>query len=350
MPRDLLGMDRAGMPVPTPDSPDGGARRGMVSRGVSPGDPQPRESAELSVGTGSFGDTIAVGQGWGHVAAPYAWLGAMCILLALLEGVSRAFWIPRGVIFAVAGVALCFGGAWLIRVLLRRARENRPVPGLRFLVDPDARVRVVAPAALARSLLEDCEKMKVEPFEVEVVRAWFASRMTRVQVWCFVAITLASLGGFVLLGMLAQTRWLPQFNSFQFFGAFATAAFLTDACWPTYLRVSPGRLERLRYGFLGRGKPDVEVMDLRGERVWVNFRGRFVLVFPMEIDPVQASKEAWRRDGTPRSRGTPRPEALGGKGVTFWAWWRSEEFLRLVVHGALTSAARPPLPEDELVG
>ena len=52
--------------------------------------------------------------------------------------------------------------------------------------------------------------------------------------------------------------------------------------WPTYLRISPGRLDVVRYQFLGAGKPRVRTIDLRTARVLVQLRSQSVVVQPSD--------------------------------------------------------------------
>lgn len=52
--------------------------------------------------------------------------------------------------------------------------------------------------------------------------------------------------------------------------------------WPTYLRISPGRLDVVRFPFLGAGRPRVRSIDLRSARVLVNLHAQSVVVEPAD--------------------------------------------------------------------
>ncbi|MBX3364734.1 MAG: hypothetical protein KF866_08220 [Phycisphaeraceae bacterium] len=342
MPRDLLGQDRAGEETPPLDYPISGGAGPIVST-VIEGDADARAAVpvpEVDIGTGSFGVTIRMRGGFGHQAGVFAWLGVAFLGLVFVVSLGQAFGLPQRyylVFFtaaAIAGMGIGLWSAWRARQRQIPARGFPMVPNLR------SRVRVVVRPDQATTLRDAIHEMRSTGFEVEVVRAWFSKGFTRLQWVVFGIVGLGVFTGLYVLGSSMPRNILPALNPFQFFGAFAAGAFAADACWPTYLRVAPGRLDRLQFGFLGRGRGQVETFDLRRMRVWVFIPARLVVLLPEDHEEFPQRAGGFQM---------LNPRAVGGAAISVWSPGHSAGFLRLVVAGALADVDSPPLPEDGLV-
>lgn len=97
--------------------------------------------------------------------------------------------------------------------------------------------------------------------------------------------------------------------------------------WPTYLRVSPGRLDIIRYRFLGIGKPTTHTYDLRRARVHVS-----LMSMSVHIEP--PSDESWKAIFIQLNQWGPPNEHLA----------------RAILEAARWEGDLQPLPDDQLIG
>jgi len=110
---------------------------------------------------------------------------------------------------------------------------------------------------------------------------------------------------------------------FHFWAGMAVAILPFMYLWPAYLRVVPGRLDIIEYGFLGSGKPRVRRIDLR------------------DADVLVVSEMRTFRVGAPG-----REPMTVQCGVTL----RWHELVRAVFNAARSGHPAPAMPDDELVG
>lgn len=190
----------------------------------------------------------------------------------------QAFWI--GVAGAVAGGLIFAIGMW-------RRRAGRLPEGfglaLPKLADETFRLRLVATRKDVYRVLHETP-LSDEAFEPRIfsLRAavpapagqwytlWIVGIVLVSIVWTWYRIQLRANMGISLIG--PWDYWAIM--------CLMTLPFMWT--WPTYLRVSPGRLDVIRYGLLGAGTPRVRRMDLRRARVLVNLRAQTVIVEPSE--------------------------------------------------------------------
>jgi hypothetical protein len=99
----------------------------------------------------------------------------------------------------------------------------------------------------------------------------------------------------ILLALLAAAFWFRvtqlksgvPFNAQDGWTVAALSSLPFMWLWPAYLRISPGRLDILRYGFLGFGRPRVRTVDLRRARVrYTGVVGGQLLIEPAESPPL----------------------------------------------------------------
>lgn len=207
------------------------------------------------------------------------------------------------------------------------ARDRvRPAPRPKFpaVSDPAARVRVVAKTKLLERLLSRPIDAS-SGFEPSIFRITFAVEPRYRSTLKVVTLVGVCMAGIILLeellagqGVIAAT---PAYLGIVI-GRFSRAFI-----WPTYLRVSPGRLDVLQYAFLGIGRPRVRTYDLRTSRVALHVHGHLA-VFPRNAD----TGELFPTASNPLFDAEPMA------------------FERTILRAALTTAPAAPLPDDRLTG
>jgi hypothetical protein len=118
--------------------------------------------------------------------------------------------------------------------------------------------------------------------------------------------------------------------SLEMMGIAGGLAILWAACFPVYFRVSPGRLEVMRAGFLGRRFSLSESHDLRVLRVTIDAAGRAIYLT--------------RRAHHGESPGGETPVAR----FSYRSVPRGTEFAAMLLSAATCSAKAPELPKDRL--
>ncbi len=163
-----------------------------------------------------------------------------------------------------------FGGRFW-RATRRAYDESMELTKLPMTADGAGRVRCLGTQARVKRL----GPVPTEPFEPVIVRVVVASSPSKAFIWTWVV------GGVLALaGALMVLRYgLPGFGgagnpvmSFMYFhiafGASAGALIATFV-FPTYLRITPGRLDVFQFPALGIGQPRVRTHDLRKPEVTV---------------------------------------------------------------------------------
>lgn len=143
-----------------------------------------------------------------------------------------------------------------------------------------------------------------------------------------------------LIELLRRTTSLPLVrpNMFTVMVGIAAGFGVQMLVWPTYVRITPGRLDIMRF-VLGGRKPTVTTINLRNARVLAHFKHSALLIKPDGVGGV-----------------TPAPAVEAGKAGSEWAVlnlggvWRPTEVVHAVCRGAVSTAPAVPLPDDRLVG
>ena len=235
---------------------------------------------------------------------PWPWVGFLCVGLVMLA------------------VAFRFGMALVPPVGTRVEEED--VMNLN-----DASVRLICwgrPPELRR--IQEVSKEFFEPS----VFAFSSIRRSWVQYALWVT--------FMVTAWVA-TRMSPLDHlmaTLLMFGAI-TAVCLTRAFWPAYYRVSPGRLETLRFGFLGGRLKSHLCTDLRSARIACRYQD-------LELDI--------HRDAAPNARRDARngaPESQDGDiRIQLSELGQAHAFVESVFRAAMCERPSPRLPTNELVG
>lgn len=267
------------------------------------------------------------------------------LALMLLVKVLRLPLAPMAITIATVGVAV---GLWYgIRAWHRSvAGWKRARDATRS--DPSFRIRVIGEGADTSRLVADLPDV---PFEPVVGFAWFAaayvsdqrassatssdpkqsplkalSEMTHPQKWLIACLTII----FIVAIFTAQWHILGSrqaFGPLQFWAGFGLASIAAAFLTPTYVRVAPGSLDILRFGWRPKGLPAYEHWDLRECRVLVDTRLKRARITGPGIGP--------RRDVV-----ISLFQIAGGQRTV----------ARAILRAARTRHPTPPLPTDALVG
>ncbi len=190
----------------------------------------------------------------------------------------HAFWI--GVAGAVVGGLVFAIGMW------RRRTGRLPKDfglALPKLVDDTFRLRLVATRRDVYRVLYETP-LSEESFEPRVfaLRAAVPAPAGRWYTLWIVGIVLVSLVWTWYRIQLRGNMGISLIGPWDYWAIMCLMTLPFMWTWPTYLRVSPGRLDVVRYGLMGSGTPHVQRIDLRAARVLVNLRAMTVIVQPAE--------------------------------------------------------------------
>jgi hypothetical protein len=297
-------------------------------------------------------------------------MGMVASILYLVVGtLTRLVSVQIGsvwmeVAFLITAAFMVSGGVVYFRVSGARPPKSF-VDSVPKKSDLSKRVRIVGPARV----LYAARPRPGDEFEPQVFLVPFALPDRRTL--AIIAYVLLSAALMVVVVIFQRFGLLPKNpGPWNFWAAMGVASLPLALAWPTYLRVAPGRLDVLRYPFLGSGAPTITKLDLRSSRVVVNI-GRGVIrigppapaggagVSARETAPELASSVApdtkevagpapvSRVSGDPAAPIPPSPDVLIPIG--FWVPRRAQ-LARAIAEGALSTAATPPLPDDALSG
>lgn len=165
-------------------------------------------------------------------------------------------------------------------------------------------------------------------FDPAVYFAFFAvAPRKRVFVWFWLGVTALWLAWF---WWQMSSGFRTHIASLEMMGIAGGMAILWAACFPVYFRVSPGRLEVMRAGFLGRSFAVSESHDLRALRLTIDAGARAIYL----------------------TRSAPDGETTGAElPVSLFSYRnvpRGTEFAAMLLSAATCSAEAPDLPKDRL--
>jgi hypothetical protein len=246
------------------------------------------------------------------------------IVWTVLAWVSSAASGLLGISFWWVFVLLTLAGAWGSWVALRRRTAGGPAWAGDIARARDESYRL----ALLAYTPEEVGRMgeiRNDPFEPVIVPVLFPLRGPG---WAVVTAWLLA-AALVWFGLERFQSGMGVVSAMSIGGlglwaSAGLAALPLAFLWPTYLRVSPGRLDVMRYGLLGMGGPRVTTFDLRTARVVIHLDSRRIQVSPVD--------------------GTPAVINLGMVSP------RRYELARAVLEAARWRGEVTPLPGDALVG
>lgn len=151
-------------------------------------------------------------------------------------------------------------------------------------------------------------------------------------------------------------------------------ALLIPIAWgflhPTFLRVSPGRIDIFKFGYFGR-KPRVETHSLRDVPIRLDLRRKELLIGgwtpihpdsepeeePDEAEPDAEEPKTWSNIYTMTQDQANAQEALGSNAqirdlviIPLWATLGVRTLEEAVFRAAVSTAEPMPLPDDRLIG
>lgn len=180
-------------------------------------------------------------------------------------------------------------------------------------------------------------------FDPAVYFAFFAvAPRKRVFVWFWLSVTALWLAWFA---WQMTSGFQTHVASLELLGLAGVMAILWAACFPVYFRVSPGKLEVMRTGFLGRNFAVSESHDLRALRVTIDAGGRAIYLTRAADDiqtPDSQSSNAQTRGA--QSSGAEAPVAR----FSYRNVPRGAELAAMLLSAATCTAAAPELPRDRL--
>lgn len=193
------------------------------------------------------------------------------------------------------------------------------------LSDPGYRVRVAGTTA-ALSALHHAEIDLSASFEPAVFRITYAVELpgrARLKTLATTTTGIAIMAVFELIVFQAPMN----LGSGSLYMGVIAGRLSRSFLWPTYLRISPGRMDVMLYPFLGQGAPSTRSYDLRTARLELRLGGVFA-VYPAnsevgELFPAVSSK---------------------------WSGNTPLFFERTIIAAALTRAPSPALPNNTLIG
>lgn len=236
-----------------------------------------------------------------------SWIGlGPALVLAMLIPVAiiaAVLWLER----RTRGPAL--GPAELARIQARLARVT------------DLRRRLCA--CVFPQQVPMLENLSDSPFEPRIFRFPFAPPPNgRHRILAFVVMIPVSIA--IVFSVPRAFGFTPSLGAELVFAVIILTTLPFLVLWPTYFRLSPGRLDVMRFSIFGRGRPIVETFDLRRCRVMVNGRvGALLLTTPD-----------------------------GKQSLYVWGWLmrRRSELIVAIFEAARSRHPTPPLPDDALVG
>lgn len=255
------------------------------------------------------------------------WIG---IIITVALTVGGLLWRRAGPFAGIiSGVLLASLVIPAIIWMERRRAPKAPKEASQLLAkdtDPRFRLRLVSTSRLAWAM----RNLSNQPFEPLIFAIPFcvpARRWVVVTVWLLVSAGLY-FGWWWLRGKMGAGLVIPGGppQAWEVWGVMAAAATPFAWAWPTYLRVSPGRIDVFRYPLLGAGKPRFNTFDVRHAKVTCQGFGEHGYILIEPTDQPAASIQISR---------------FGAK---------FHEVFRAVFEAARWRGDLLTLPEDELLG
>lgn len=226
---------------------------------------------------------------------PFFMIGLAMLATSFVFGtMSRAVGLQLGIALDIAvAVAALVAGLSVRRFYIRRRCGRAELAG-NASEDPAYRLRcwghprdcgAVAP------LSDDPFEPQVYfvPFQLPVRRVWGILAWLAVSaIFCLILIVGRNKG--VIPRGVTHTGPLDTFDTWA---CMALASLVLMPAFPTYYRISPGRVDIIRYGFLGLGGGRTQSIDLRRARLLVNVTGAdFIFQLP-DQPPAYCGFSTW---------------------------------------------------------
>lgn len=280
---------------------------------------------------------------WGVLGVSFS---LMSVVLIAAGAMNRHFGRQALIVFisAVVVVGLVAGVRWLLPLIRRGYRDAMSLDRLALNVNQAARVRCVG----GQAAVDRMRPIPLEPFEPVIERVLVASRPDRSFLVAWAIGSCLFMIGLLVVAELTGTGFRIGPMSLWSFGYFIFGLVLFGGClfasamYPTYLRIAPGRVDVLRFSFLGRRVRELERFDVGRDRVLVLLRAGAVIV-----EPLMPSAEG-ETDSTP-STAAEKPDRAGSRCIIFAGSMNRTELARDILAAAISPHPTPALPDDRLL-
>ena len=219
---------------------------------------------------------------------------AMLITSFVVGTITRAAGLKLGIALDIVVALAALVAGLTVRQLRIRRRGARP--DLRGNASEDSAYRLRCwghsrDCGAVAPLNDDPFEPQIYfvPFQLPVRRVWGVLFWIAVStVFCLILVVGRNKG--VIPRGITHSGPLDTFDTWA---CMALASFVLMPAFPTYYRVSPGRVDIIRYGFFGMGGGRTESFDLRRARLLVNVTGAdFILQLPGQ-PPAYCGYSSW---------------------------------------------------------
>ena len=262
---------------------------------------------------GVRGGAANIGAGFTAAIIPTAILGGIGLSIAGFFALARYPWLPLAARATVMTIIFLLAMIALFRTAARGYTRVMSAIKLPMEMDPRARVNVICwPDQKDR--LEPLIPPPDDPgyFEPEAVRVWVARRGNHaarmldpkaarrfIIMVSLLPVTLNFLFQGVVHNLVAREA---LFVLCTLLGIALVGLILLGFLFPRFLRIAPGRVDIVRFGFLGRA-PTIETISLRDRPVRLDLRRRELLIGGWHDSHPQPEPEA-----EPKDEPEPAPE------------------------------------------
>ncbi len=354
-------------PTPTPNPPPHEPPHAPPDHPADGIPPTPRRTVWFSRGGLKGGAGLITGSA---AVLPMLLLAiaGLCVIGFLM--LARYPWLPLPARAALMSAVFLALGIGVGRMLARGYRRTMNALKITVEMDPDADVNVICwPDQIEpmKKLIPDDEGA----FEPEVFRVWkttrrsamalFENKAARIRFVLLVSLWPLVLNGLIQSGAHGLIDWATVF-------AVAAVLLMIPVIWsyihPAYLRVAPGRVDIVRYSFIG-SKPRVESHSLRDRPVRLDLRRKELLIGGWHPShPDAEPKDGEEEEPLPEldafvlAQQAKDPQAsLGSRSqwrtltiIPLWATLEQGRLERAVFRAAVSTAEPGPLPDDALIG
>ena len=291
---------------------------------------------------------------------------------------ARYPWLPLPARALIISVICIIGIVALGKAMARGYRRAMSALKMPMEMDPTAEVNVICwPDQMQR-----VERLIPPPgnegaFEPEACRVWVARRTSMakkiqdVQFRKRMSISILVLP--LLFNAIVQLS-IHRIIDYQIVLGVICIALIIPIVWgfvhPTFLRVSPGRIDILRFGYFG-GTPRMETYNMREVPIRLDLRRKELLIGgwtpihpdsepdeqPEESEPDAKDSESWLRSAMINQDQKGAQEALGSPSqirdlviIPLWATFGVRALEEAVFRAAISTAEPMPLPDDRLIG
>ncbi len=337
-------------PASSPDLPPIPRRRVVFSQGGVKG------------GAALLGGSMAV--------IPWLIMFGVGVCLIIFFATANYPWLPPTArVLPAAAISIAMLVA-VVRAMARGYRRTMSALTLTLDMDPTADVNVIC----WPDQIETMKKLIPEDegaFEPEIFRVWKTTRRTAMayidnksaRVWLVVAMTIwpILLNGLI---QLAARRIIDVPSLLAIIAVMLLFPVIWSYIHPAYLRVAPGRVDIVRFGFAGT-KPTVEIHTVNDRPVRLDLRRKELLIGGWHPTHPDAEPEAEDESNLSKAEkdllqnaATNDPQAMLGtmaqrralKVIPLWATLEQGRLERAVFRAAVSTAEPGPLPDDALIG